>query len=246
MQTVFLWFLYLLIQISYFCFLHIFTEYLYFMKTIPVLKLLLFGLSLLFLASCNESDDNVPIITLNSSDSLAHVLNQVYVDPGAIAIDESDGDISSSIYIENRVNENLVGEYTITYNVVDDAGNEALPRTRWVFVDNTARIYDSLYFVSEQKIFPQHDEYNYSNFIFADTLVNQRVFISSLAGDLGQFIYADISESVIVIPFQTAQYDSLNSYTIQGDGTINDSVIRLKYTKTDSDTSFWNSELIRY
>lgn len=216
------------------------------MKTVSVLKLLLIGLSLLIIVSCNESDDSVPIITLNSSDSLFHVLNQVYVDPGATAIDETDGDISSSIYIENLVNENLVGEYSITYNVVDQAGNEAIPITRWVLVYNTAWVYDSLYYVNEEKIFPEYEQYNYSNFIFADTLVNQRIYISSLAGDLGQFIYADITDSVIVIPFQTAQYDSLSSYTVQGDGVINDSLVKLKYTKTDSDTTFWNSELIRY
>ncbi len=216
------------------------------MKTGFLVKLLLLILPIFLLFSCNESDDSVPIITLKSSDSLSHVLNQVYVDPGATAIDETDGDISSSIYIDNQVNENLVGEYTVTYNVVDQAGNEAKPASRWVYVYNTASVYDSLYYVNEQKIFPEYEEYNYSNFIVADTSVNQRVYISSLAGNLGQFIYADITDSVIVIPFQLAQYDSLNSYTIQGDGIINDSVVKLKYTKTDSDTTFWNSELIRY
>ncbi len=216
------------------------------MKTGFLVKLLLLILPIFLLFSCNESDDSVPIITLKSSDSLSHVLNQVYVDPGATAIDETDGDISSSIYIDNQVNENLVGEYTVTYNVVDQAGNEAKSASRWVYVYNTASVYDSLYYVNEQKIFPEYEEYNYSNFIVADTSVNQRVYISSLAGNLGQFIYADITDSVIVIPFQLAQYDSLNSYTIQGDGIINDSVVRLKYTKTDSDTTFWNSELIRY
>lgn len=184
----------------------------------------------------------------NSNDSTIHVLNQLYVDPGATATDDTDGDITSSIFVDNQVNENLVGWYSITYDVVDQSGNEAQQAKRWVLVYNDIYYYwenKRDYSVEEQKDSPQSESYQYAVAIYADTLVNQRVSISSMAGDLGQVIYADITDSLIVIPFQIAQYDSVNSYSIQGSGFINDSLIILDYTKIDSVKSIWNSELNR-
>lgn len=216
-----------------------------------IYKLILLSLFLISLFSCKETDDTPPFITMkfagnNSNDSTNHILNQLYVDPGATATDDTDGDITSSIFVDNQVNENLVGWYSITYNVVDQAGNEAKPVSRWVFVYNTAWASNEGYYaVEEQKVFPLTESYQYTVAIYADTLVNQRVSITSMAGDLGQEIYADITDSLIVIPFQIAQYDSVNSYSIQGSGSINDTVIKLDYTKIDSVTSIWNSKLNR-
>ena len=215
-----------------------------------IYKLILLSLFLISLFSCKETDDTPPFITMkfadyNSNDSTNHILNQLYVDPGATAMDDTDGDITSSIFVDNQVNENLVGWYSITYNVVDQAGNEAKPASRWVKVYNTAWASEWDYVVEEQKVFPQTETYQYTVGVFADTLVNQRISFTSIAGDLGQAIYGDITDSLIVIPFQIAQYDSVNSYSIQGSGSINDTVIKLEYTKIDSITSIWNSELNR-
>jgi len=219
-----------------------------------IYKLILLSLFLISLFSCKETDDTPPFITMkfadpyNSNDSTIHVLNQLYVDPGATATDDTDGDITSSIFVDNQVNENLVGWYSITYDVVDQAGNEAQQAKRWVYVYNDIYYYwenKREYSVEEQKVFPQIETYQYTVTIYADTLVNQRVSITSMAGDLGQAIYGDITDSLIVIPFQIAQYDSVNSYSIQGSGSINDTLIKLEYTKIDSVTSIWNSELNR-
>ncbi len=88
------------------------------------------------LFACQKNDDVPPILTLNGQDSLSTILNSVYNDAGATATDETDGNISSNIYIDNQVNEDKIGEYTVTYHVVDQAGNEANPITRWVSVYN--------------------------------------------------------------------------------------------------------------
>jgi len=68
-----------------------------------------------------------------------------YVDAGATALDDIDGDITSSIVVVNPVDVNTIGIYTITYNVKDNAGNFAAPVTRTVQVvedgtDTTAPI----------------------------------------------------------------------------------------------------------
>jgi hypothetical protein len=48
-----------------------------------------------------------------------------FVDPGASAIDDVDGDVSSDIVASGTVNTNLVGSYVRTYTVSDFAGNSS-------------------------------------------------------------------------------------------------------------------------
>ena len=40
--------------------------------------------------SCRKVDDTPPIINMNPPDSIYHVLNELYADPGATATDEAD------------------------------------------------------------------------------------------------------------------------------------------------------------
>merc|ERR1711965_49954 len=61
-------------------------------------------------------------------------LGSVYTDAGATAVDNIDGDISSSIVTVSNVNIGAVGTYTVTYNVSDAAGNSAVEVTRTVTV----------------------------------------------------------------------------------------------------------------
>ncbi len=95
-------------------------------------------LVIIIVVSCNKTDDTPPIIFMNGADTLFHVLNQPYDDEGATATDETDGNITYNIYVDNPVNVDKVGWYTVTYKVIDEAGNEAAPATRDVFVYNEA------------------------------------------------------------------------------------------------------------
>ena len=58
---------------------------------------------------------------------------QEYVDPGAMAVDDIDGDISDKIVVSGSVNSTVVGTQTITYSVSDRAGN-SVSVTRTVIV----------------------------------------------------------------------------------------------------------------
>ena len=55
-------------------------------------------------------------------------------DPGATALDHEDGDITSKIATTSTVNMSAVGNYTITYNVTDSAGAQAVEVVRVVKV----------------------------------------------------------------------------------------------------------------
>jgi hypothetical protein len=60
-----------------------------------------------------------------------------YTDAGASASDNCDGTLTASIVTVNPVNANTPGLYTVTYNVVDAAGNAATQVTRSVTVSDT-------------------------------------------------------------------------------------------------------------
>jgi len=83
---------------------------------------------LVCLGSCkkNTSNDKTPpVITLMGPQQVYVDKGTSYTDAGATAYDETDGDITSRIVTNNPVDVNTEGTYYITYNVTDDAGNNA-------------------------------------------------------------------------------------------------------------------------
>ena len=74
-------------------------------------------------------DTTAPVITLLGDDTVTVEVGSVYTDAGATAIDNYDGDITSSIVTVNPVDTNAVGTYIVTYNVSDVSGNAALEVT---------------------------------------------------------------------------------------------------------------------
>ena len=79
-------------------------------------------------------DTTVPVITLVGDVDVTIYSGNSYTDAGATASDNIDGDITSSISVDNPVDPNAVGTYTVTYNVSDSAANAATQVTRTVNV----------------------------------------------------------------------------------------------------------------
>ena len=77
-------------------------------------------------------DTTAPVITLNGPNQVTLTLGDVYVEPGATASDACDDDVP--VTVSGAVDTSTIGEYTRTYNAVDDCGNPALPVTRTVSV----------------------------------------------------------------------------------------------------------------
>lgn len=87
------------------------------------------------------ADATTPTIILNGDPSLNVEINSTYVDAGATASDDTDGDITANIVVVNNVDVNTVGTYTVTYDVSDSMGNMATTMTRTVYVvDNDAPV----------------------------------------------------------------------------------------------------------
>src|SRR5690625_1054229 len=72
-----------------------------------------------------DPDIEPPLLTLIGDNPLEIEVGEIYEEQGATAIDHVDGDITNQIEIMGDVNTAEVGEYIVTYTVVDEAGNEA-------------------------------------------------------------------------------------------------------------------------
>ena len=80
-------------------------------------------------------DATAPEITLLGASPLEVNQGTTFTDPGATATDDLDGDLSASIVFGgDTVDTDTAGDYTITYDVSDDAGNAAETVTRIVRV----------------------------------------------------------------------------------------------------------------
>lgn len=76
-------------------------------------------------------DSTPPVITLNGATELAQYIKSDYVEEGASAVDDRDGNVN--VTISSDLDVNSAGTYTITYTARDAAGNSATA-TRTVVV----------------------------------------------------------------------------------------------------------------
>lgn len=79
-------------------------------------------------------DNTSPIITIVGSNPAGVTVGSAYVDEGAVASDNVNGNITSSIQVTSNVNTSVKGSYTVTYNVTDSSGNAATTVVRTVTV----------------------------------------------------------------------------------------------------------------
>ncbi len=84
----------------------------------------------------NVVDIEAPVITLVGTDETVEV-GTTYTDAGATALDNYDGDLTVSIVTVDPVDTSVVDSYTVTYDVEDSSGNDAVTVTRTVNVVDT-------------------------------------------------------------------------------------------------------------
>ena len=78
-----------------------------------------------------------PVIVLNGDNPMVLEVGTAYVDPGAIAWDEDDGDLTNQLQINGSVNSNILGTYTVVYSVTDSGGNTTNVNRTIEIVDTT-------------------------------------------------------------------------------------------------------------
>jgi predicted peptidase len=85
----------------------------------------------------SENQDR-PTVSLLGDRTQFLTLGEDYLEAGAMALDEQDGDITSEITINGQVNTNTVGDYLVKYSVTDSSGTVAIEQTRIVRVTDTS------------------------------------------------------------------------------------------------------------
>jgi hypothetical protein len=71
-------------------------------------------------------DRVAPSIALNGMAAMTLAAGEAYVEEGASAQDDIDGDVSASVLVSGTVNTAVVGSYTLTYTAFDRAGNQGV------------------------------------------------------------------------------------------------------------------------
>jgi len=94
------------------------------------------------LADCSNSgkspDNTLPVITLVGANPQVIEAGIQYVELGATAMDNRDGDLTNAIVIDaGNVDTAVPGNYVVTYDVSDSAGNSAVTATRTVTCQDT-------------------------------------------------------------------------------------------------------------
>lgn len=181
---------------------------------------------------CKKEDTVPPVITLNDSTTIYRILNHgTYIEHGATATDNVDGNITTNIKITGSPNMNLAGTYTITYTVSDAAGNTNTAN-RFVIVYNQASYQLAGTWLSNGILYRDSSiaiisgaTKNYTQTISFSSTINNTILFSMFAGDTNNtMITAQIrSGDSIIIPSQlvTGIGSSPNDFhTFQGSGLV--------------------------
>jgi len=83
------------------------------------------------------ADQTEPVITQLGLPSITINVGGIFIDPGATASDNVDGDLTPAIVSAGSVSTGVVGLYTLTYDVSDTVGNAAVQVTRSVSVQDS-------------------------------------------------------------------------------------------------------------
>ena len=114
------------------------------------------ALATMAIQSCSGTgtDTTKPVILLHGSNPMSVVKGATFYNPGAVASDNVDGDITADIKVSGAVNTNSIGTYTLTYRVADSAGNTAninrvvnvinAPISNGITVDGNSQDWDAL------------------------------------------------------------------------------------------------------
>ena len=183
------------------------------------------AVSALFL-SCNKQPSTTPpvvnadttppvmILSGNTKDTVS--LNAPYIDAGAIATDNIDGNITAQIVVSGNLNVNQTGDYVRNYNVSDLAGNAAPQITRQIHVRNDAWFLAGNYAVAPNCGLTPASNYNTS--ISVSSTINRQIafgfLLNNSTGQTPVGALAINNSSISLVPM------SGNGSTFSGSGQI--------------------------
>ncbi len=89
----------------------------------------------------NVASADAPTITLNGDSNVVLKVGSTYNEPGYIAIDPTDGPITSKVVTTSNVNMNVIGEYEIVYKVTNSKGLTSTKKRLVSVIDKDLNMY---------------------------------------------------------------------------------------------------------
>ncbi|MBN4077540.1 DUF5011 domain-containing protein [bacterium AH-315-C20] len=192
---------------------------------------LLLTLAILFIATSCKKDSTQPVITLNGSPEQVVALNDTYMELGATAKDDKDGDVTDRIVISGSIDVNQTGEYRIYYDCDDNKGNKAATATRFVNVVNEADYMLGTY-LAEPSCVGTATTSSYNTTITASDKLNNRIYIKRVLWSVeDEPVFGDVSGGTMNIPLQT-----IGGNTVEGTATLSGSTFSLSVQINDGVT----------
>jgi len=139
-----------------------------------------------------NKDATAPVITLIGSDSISVDQYSYYLDAGATADDNIDGDITAAIVTTSDVDTDIPGDYQVKYNASDSAGNPAIEVVRDVEV-----IESEIVTLSELE-----KEVAISSGATAGTIINIPLGLTDTVLDLSDLLVAGPSSQSVTLDHQ--------------------------------------------
>jgi hypothetical protein len=161
----------------------------------------------LIITGCKKADTTPPVITLVSGNDAIY-LGTTWVDAGATAEDNEDGNLTSSITVSGTVNSNSAGTYTIHYSVTDKAGNEGTA-DRTVTVSNQAAALAGNYNVKDSVWGGSVS--NYTDVVTISSTVNGRIFVTKFGNYQNANCILDVAPSLTTLVSPIAKNPLRNS-----------------------------------
>jgi hypothetical protein len=194
-------------------------------------RLILFIFPLLLLLGCSSDDNQIgdttaPVITLLGDAEVILNREELYIDAGATAIDDVDGDISDRILIAGQVLTDNIGIYYLTYSATDDAGNIGSATRAIEIKPNSIDLLEGSWFV----VITDSDNPSVTGDLTLTFTSNNDLFVNQIwsTGETANFTYeytATLEEitliepdgTVEVLPYVIIENDTLILTTEDGD-----------------------------
>ena len=160
-------------------------------KSTPLNLLILLSIGMLsFLYSCRR-DKTDPVITLYGDKVMYLYLGQKYVDPGFIATDNVDGNITKRVKIRGGVDTTKESSNVIDYSVSDKKDN-SVKVSRIVYVVNQSHSWTGEYIGKVVYPYPGTAPVNYFDSVIVSTTKNNIIKFKNFAGIANNEVSAEI------------------------------------------------------
>ena len=96
------------------------------------------------------NDDEKPVINLIGSKTIYLNIGEEYHEEGAVAYDSCEGNITNKIEISSNLNNNIAGNYEVTYSVADNSKNEVKIIRNVIVsnIDNSHKVTDATIYLT--------------------------------------------------------------------------------------------------